>query len=274
MSNYTVRSKVWLTVKPLVAFLIVGIISQFFGDIIRIVFEKIIEAFFSEKSSSIVYSRIVINTISDITFIILYVFYYISKIKEIRKTSPLYTHNNNKIVLGFLVSITSFGLMLLVSFTIRVTKLTELYEYEEYIKSYSFDYAFIHFVSTILNAPIVEELCFRGLMLNYLLSITKPKIAILIQAVLFGIIHIHFVQIIYSFVLGIVLGSLYLRFRNTGLCVIAHAAMNLPAFLVSSVPLIGNYEMTLTHILIIGVILSGVGGVFLINQPPAKIIYS
>ena len=88
-------------------------------------------------------------------------------------------------------------------------------------------------LSTVILAPISEELICRGLVFK-LAGKVSPNfwVANIIQALSFGIMHGNWVQGIYAFALGIVLGLMYRRFQNIWLCMLLHAAMNFSSILV------------------------------------------
>lgn len=70
----------------------------------------------------------------------------------------------------------------------------------------------ITIVYTILLAPIAEELCFRGVMQGMLEKSNLPvRNVILIQSILFGVMHMNLVQGLYAVILGMILG--YLRYK-------------------------------------------------------------
>ncbi|WP_314702667.1 CPBP family intramembrane glutamic endopeptidase [Stomatobaculum longum] len=63
--------------------------------------------------------------------------------------------------------------------------------------------------------PMVEELLFRGLVFHFVERDTgKEGVAIFISALLFGIWHGIFVQGVYTFLIGLVLGYLYAKTRK------------------------------------------------------------
>ena len=76
------------------------------------------------------------------------------------------------------------------------------------------------------GAPIIEELCLRGLTLNRLLKIMSPVPAILIQASIFGIMHFNIVQSSYAFLLGLPLGWLCCRTRSLWPSFLLHLFIN------------------------------------------------
>ncbi len=77
-----------------------------------------------------------------------------------------------------------------------------------------------------IGAPIVEELCLRGMTQDRLMKIMPPFAAIALQAVIFGIIHFNIVQGSYAFMLGLLLGWLCWRSRSLWAAILCHFFMN------------------------------------------------
>lgn len=75
-------------------------------------------------------------------------------------------------------------------------------------------------------APVLEELLFRGVILNGLLRNRRPWVAIGQSALLFGLIHFNPAQSVSAGLLGVLLGWLYYRTRSLGLCIALHAINN------------------------------------------------
>lgn len=87
--------------------------------------------------------------------------------------------------------------------------------------------AFVIFASIVL-APIGEEFVCRGLTLRFAKkAFGKFWIANVLQALIFGLIHMNWVQGIYAFVIGLVLGWLVERYDSIILAMILHCAVNL-----------------------------------------------
>ena len=83
------------------------------------------------------------------------------------------------------------------------------------------------FVSICLLAPLTEELVFRGAILTaFRKSRYHPWFAIIMSALFFGIIHINLSQIPHSFLMGLLLGWIYVRTRSLIPCILAHMANN------------------------------------------------
>ena len=76
--------------------------------------------------------------------------------------------------------------------------------------------------------PVVEEFIFRGLVQRRLRDYNLGKWpAVLITAALFGIYHLNFVQGIFAFVIGLVLGLLYEKYGVLWIPILAHMVNNI-----------------------------------------------
>lgn len=75
--------------------------------------------------------------------------------------------------------------------------------------------------------PICEELVFRGLLYGRLRNRNSFLYAALFSSVVFGVMHINMVQMLYGFVLGLLLAYLYEKQRFLAAPILAHCVMNL-----------------------------------------------
>ncbi|NQU85035.1 MAG: CPBP family intramembrane metalloprotease [Mariniphaga sp.] len=83
------------------------------------------------------------------------------------------------------------------------------------------------FMKVVIIAPIVEELIFRGLIMNGFMRNYPKFIAIFLSALLFALFHLNPWQFPATFFLGLLLGWLMVRTHNIFICIIAHAINNL-----------------------------------------------
>lgn len=85
----------------------------------------------------------------------------------------------------------------------------------------------------LIQAPIFEELLFRGIILNGLLNRYKgnQKKAILYSAIIFGVVHFNIPQGINAFIIGIILGGIYYYTGSMKLSMFAHFINNLFVFI-------------------------------------------
>lgn len=171
-----------------------------------------------------------IYVVPGAVFIIWYYFAFVEK-RGIRET--LYSHTRR-------LSPACFGWIVLLGFAVQhVISLlmaaiyaimpSAMDQYTEMIDSSGISqYSILWAVSTLILPPIVEEIIFRGLILQYLgRAGARFLVANLIQAVLFGVFHMNFVQGIYTALLGFLLGWLAYRYDSILVPMVLHAIFNL-----------------------------------------------
>lgn len=81
-------------------------------------------------------------------------------------------------------------------------------------------------LSTVLLAPVVEEIIFRGYMLNRLLSWFDEKKSILITAIVFALCHVSLIWIAYAFLMGAVLAKISIEEDNISYSMALHIGFN------------------------------------------------
>ncbi|HEY8890966.1 MAG TPA: type II CAAX endopeptidase family protein [Clostridium sp.] len=113
-------------------------------------------------------------------------------------------------------------------------------------------------LSVAVIAPVYEEILFRGILLKGMANKLNPAVALVISALFFALVHMNIPQGINAFLLGLVIGFIYLKTESIYLSIFAHFVNNFLALSVSSLfSLIeGKYALE-THgmFLIIGIVL-------------------
>lgn len=79
---------------------------------------------------------------------------------------------------------------------------------------------------TLFLGPMSEELAFRGLSLGYARRVLPFWAANILQAVLFGALHMNLIQFSYAFFAGLILGYLYSLSGNLLLTMVVHISFN------------------------------------------------
>ena len=113
-------------------------------------------------------------------------------------------------------------------------------------------------ISVAIVAPIYEEIIFRGIFLKGMAKKMNPTVALVISALFFALVHLNIPQGINAFLLGLVIGAIYLKTESIYLSIFAHFVNNVLAITVSSMYMMikGKYAMGAHGILFIaGVIL-------------------
>jgi membrane protease YdiL (CAAX protease family) len=89
-------------------------------------------------------------------------------------------------------------------------------------------------VVVALGAPIIEELVYRGLILQALQSRLNDWLALLISAIWFALIHLQPVQFFGHFEFALVLGLCFQSTGRLGMSVMAHIGFNAAGLLLAS----------------------------------------
>lgn len=110
---------------------------------------------------------------------------------------------------------------------------------------------FLQILCLAVLVPISEEYVFRGLFFKRLESNTTFVYAMLYSSLVFGILHINLVQMIYGFILGMMLAYVYEKYGSLKAPVAAHMAMNLLSVLATE---FGLYSWLMKDKIRIGVI--------------------
>lgn len=103
----------------------------------------------------------------------------------------------------------------------------------EQLQDLSGGYLALVIVVVVVLAPLFEELFFRGLFYPALRRRLAPASAVVLNGVIFGIIHFQPLFIISLILVGVVLAYLYEKTDSLGAPIIAHALYNLAVTMIS-----------------------------------------
>lgn len=124
---------------------------------------------------------------------------------------------------------------------------------------------------TVVLGPIVEELTFRGLTFTYARRATSFWVANLIQACLFGLLHMNPLQGIYAAALGILFGMVYEKSRNILVTIVLHMLFNLMGTFVSQFMTLGDNAISFYFILLGSLIITYIGYELIIKSIPERV---
>lgn len=97
-------------------------------------------------------------------------------------------------------------------------------------------------IYTVFIAPLCEELVFRGLMISSLEGGMKKPVAVLVTAVLFSLVHLpSLIALGYTFLLGLILGFVYIKTKSLLPCILLHMAFNASNYLLFIPKNVGLY---------------------------------
>ncbi len=85
----------------------------------------------------------------------------------------------------------------------------------------------IRVIYAILITPIIEELFFRGVILEFLRRHYSFSHSLLLSAFLFALVHFNLEAFLSLFVTGLIFGFIYLSTNSLSLCILSHLVINL-----------------------------------------------
>ena len=92
------------------------------------------------------------------------------------------------------------------------------------------------FLAAVILAPFNEECILRGLILRNLQKYFSVPVVIILQAVMFGIFHMNWVQGLYVLPIGAALGYVAVKSRSVLPCIYMHFVYNLMSFVLGLLP--------------------------------------
>lgn len=133
----------------------------------------------------------------------------------------------------FLIFPMMFGMMLIGEFITSQIPTTgpffgEYYQYFSRLMDQMTNDKATLILMAVVMAPLFEEIVFRGIIMKGLINKgTKPKTAIIISAVIFGLVHGNPWQFVGAVLLGSVLGLVYYKTKSLLLPILLHVFNNL-----------------------------------------------
>ncbi len=113
-------------------------------------------------------------------------------------------------------------------------------QYSQLMENIDFGNPLFNFMLIAVVAPIFEEFFFRGAIYRELRSSTPIWVAIVLQALIFGVFHMNLVQGLYAFGIGIILGLVYEWSRSLWVPIIFHAVFNAIGTSADYIPIFSN----------------------------------
>ena len=181
-----------------------------------------------------------ITVISGIlTVFVLYIVFKVRK-KQVRQEWKLNKFTIKDVVLA---SVTAFSFSFLFALCTYNVSMENSLMISKSVDFYSRIFPMLGIVLMAANlliiAPAAEEIALRGIIYTRVEKTTNPVIAIIVSSALFGAMHFvagGVVLVIGAMLMALVFGYLFYKFESLWVCMIAHAAANLPEFILYSKP--------------------------------------
>jgi len=107
--------------------------------------------------------------------------------------------------------------------TLEISSYSPAITQKHYPQSYSI-------IRALVFAPFLEELLFRGIVLNKVKEKYSAIVAVLFSSTLFAVYHMDFEQAILAFFAGLIFGYIYIKKGNLSIVILIHFLNNLAFF--------------------------------------------
>ena len=213
---------------------------------VQMIIPVIIGAYYgisSNISEKVIESQVVrYSSISQLSFIMMQILgvFFLLAVFKIKKTKIKEYIDIKKVKTDRILIYLAYGVAFQLVAMLGNAIVSQFYDLEKstevinnIIKS---ENIFLSVFIVIILAPLVEELLFRGMILNKLNNHLSQKVTIVIQSVLFSLFHFNLAQLIPTFLLGLFLGFCYFKFKNLWAVILIHFSFNTFGFLVDYIP--------------------------------------
>lgn len=172
----------------------------------------------------------VLALIHGINLLIMGFWYYLFAIHRKKKAGASLAGLFDWKCIGYIVML-GFGAQLLISLLMGAWQLLSpemMAEYNEMMEESGIaQISILSILSTVIFAPVGEELVFRGLTLEYLKRAgARFWVANVVQALFFGIAHMNLIQGSYAFLLGLLCGYVVLKYDSIAAGIALHLIFN------------------------------------------------
>ena len=171
-----------------------------------------------------------------LTVLFLYFLFKIPK-KDIRKEWQLNSFAFRDLIKACLLSFSLSSLFSLLTLNVDIENSRLITDSAQYYSSMvPYMGTLFMVINLLVIAPAAEELALRGIVYTRIEKELKPIVAIIVSAVLFGLMHFMAGGIILvagAAIMGLIFGLLMHKYRSLWLCIIAHICANLSNFIYS-----------------------------------------
>ncbi len=225
-----------LAVLPVIMFISIQLVVSFIGAIALIVYYIIVTGSADEylMMEYLLNQTMLLTLISNIVAVIVCIPILIFS----KKNLPKYSQEPGKLYKFSALSFTVCGVMIVSVLACLVFALFSITDptYDLVETTIMSSNPIVQVLEVVVLAPICEEIIFRRLVINKMLSAYSMHTAVIVSAVLFALAHGNITQGVFTFFMGILLGYLYLKTKSLLMCMIAHFINNLMAVVEMCIP--------------------------------------
>ena len=179
----------------------------------------------TEKTTAFLSDNVIfIGFIANILTILFLIIFF-----RIRKKKLLFEANWNAVSVKDIPYAIGLGvaLVLFISFGFSLLPESLLESYNQFSGMLTGDLTVVSLIYTVIAAPIVEEIIFRGLILSRLRKAMSVPIAIIISSLLFALAHGQALWMAYTFIVGCAFAIVDVKTNTITTSVLVHMLFNL-----------------------------------------------
>lgn len=178
------------------------------------------------------------QSITDgLIFLSLYIALFVITIKiGLQRIRSVNDHDFNIKIKAVSIPVIFISIVVLIALIIITEPISLLIPMPDSVKAYfekMIQPNILSFISVAVAAPILEEILFRGIILEGFLRNYSPQKAIIWSAVLFGVFHLNPWQAIGAIIFGLFFGWLYWKTNSLIPGIILHFVNNFAAFILT-----------------------------------------
>lgn len=228
MKKNNIITKIWLCMYPILFWffsqIFVSLIFQFYYIYTSESFNTLTQ----ENITNFIFNNTIwILLISSLINIIFFSF-ILKRKRDINVFKKKY-FSNSKIFFVILLGISTYMLLMGI---IDIFKLINYFpEYNNIIDSLSGGPLLFNILCVGIITPISEEMILRGTMYVNLKRFLNVKIAIMLQAFVFALIHMNMLQSAYAFIAGVLICYVYEKTDNLIYAILFHIAFNMSNYI-------------------------------------------
>lgn len=162
-----------------------------------------------------------------ITLVVMIFFY---KNAAVYKEEPMFEASKLPKEILFILAIVALGVV--VNIIMTHFPLEEVSDSFAKAESYLADGdLFAKILANVILVPALEEIVFRGIVCGEIEKKLDVAPTVVLSALIFGILHFNWVQMIYAFVIGLLIGFVYEQTHKLWVVYLGHALLNLTVVL-------------------------------------------
>jgi membrane protease YdiL (CAAX protease family) len=183
-----------------------------------------------------------------------------------RKLIPNNKSNIEFFDVGVLILL-GISLNIVISAIIEITGLDKIFDTnQQVVNDLTSGNILIQILGTALIIPIVEEICFRGLVYNRIKKSYGVPLAIIFSSVIFGVSHLNVLQGIYTAVIGLVFAAVYHKYCTVIAPMIVHIAINSFSVFLANFHEITGIRAIIIAISAVMILIISIGYIFRVKQ--------